>query len=150
MRKEYYEIYRELYDIYRFNQSDPEYFGRRIGLFRKRRLPPFADMRTVRMIDNAIIEAQGELGLGDRVRPDARLFLLVNLHQMVALPVAGVSGRYREPQSRVEEYVRQDVRDILEAAKEESKDAEVSGHAVVGALARIWEKLQINKLEVWG
>jgi hypothetical protein len=117
-----------LYDIYRFNQTDAEYFGLRIGLSRRRRLPAFGNMRTIRMIDDAITDAQVELGLGDRVRPDARLFLLVNLHQMVALPVTAIES-YRgdlESQSSVEGYVRQDVRDILEEAKQESADAEVT------------------------
>jgi hypothetical protein len=148
MREDYYEVYRELYDHYRFSGAGLEDFGF-LSRWISRAPALTSDGRDLRMIEDAITAAQADLGLLDRLRPDAKLFLLINLHQMVTRPVAmrrTVSGE----QPPLDSYVREDVHTILETAKEEAREREVSGHAIVVALSRIWEKLRTNQLDVWG
>ena len=148
MRKKYYDVYRDLYDIYRVSHSESAFFRP----FRRLLGGPLSlssDIRDLRMIDDAITRAQAELGLLDTLRPDARFFLLVNVHQMIVLPLThreGDSGG----QIAIENYVRDDVRAILEASREEANDNEISGHMIVDALSRVWRKLRTTELEVWG
>ena len=83
-----------------------------------------------------------------QLRPDARLFLLLNIHQMVALPLSYEVGR--ENPVNLDSVLRTDLSTILQAAREESKEGEISGHNVINAISSTWEKLQISKLEIWG
>ncbi len=93
MRPEFYDVYRDLNRLYRLSQFDLRYArARGPGLFQ--------NVRNLRIVDSAVTEAVNDLDLSRKLRPDARLFLLVNLHQMVALPLGGVAHLFlRNPKS---------------------------------------------------
>src|SRR5256885_1983690 len=107
MRREFYDVYRDLYDIYRQSQYEVEY--QRVP----RRFPPIFDMRNLRTVEDAINDATRQLPPGRALRPDARLFLFVNAHQMVALPLSYAEGA-RIDQLPVDTAIRSDLRTVVE------------------------------------
>jgi len=70
MRSDLHPIYKDLYERYRQAHAGEESSGRLLS-----------------EIAGAIDRAAADLQLGERFRPDARLFLLINMHQMVLLPL---------------------------------------------------------------
>ena len=140
MRPEYYETYRELMDLYRITQTEAE-------LIRGPKRRRYPSVRALRIVDEALEEAIGELQLTRRLRPDARHFLLVNLHQMVALPLEYPFGYRGEA---LEGELVRDLRTILEEARTEARDDEISGHDVINSLSRVWDKLSTTARNVWG
>jgi hypothetical protein len=142
MRREFYEVYRDLYDVYRQSQYEAEY--QRVP----RRFPPIFDMRNVRTVEDAIRDAERLLPPGKSLRPDARLFLFVNTHQMVALPLSYNEGARLE-QLPVDADIRSDLETIVVAAADRP-ESEISSHAVVSALDRVWSNLKTTSLNIWG
>lgn len=141
MRPEFYETYRDLTELYRLSQYDLR--------FARRPLSFGQDVRDLRIVDDAITEEVADMGLVRTLRPDARLFLLVNLHQMLALPLAYTEVVRRE-HGMLDAIVRSDVRTILNATLEESRGEEISGHAVLNAVSRVWRRLRATEIDVWG
>lgn len=139
MRPEFYDVYRDLSELYRLSQYDLRVARR--PLF-------FTDIRDIRIVEDAINETVADMGLARILRPDAKLFLLVNLHQMLALPLAYVEGSRRE-RVAIDEIIRADLRTILHSAREGSRE-EISGHAVVNAISRVWGQLRATEIDVWG
>lgn len=78
-----------------------------------------------------------------RLREDAKYFLLVNLTEMVVKPLQGIS------QARLQAAVDHDLQLLLSAAAHMANSAEISGHAVVDALSRVWSQLEINHFGLW-
>jgi len=143
MRREFYDVYRDLYEIYRISQYDLEY--QRLP----RRFPPIFDMRNLRTVEDGINAAVRELPPGRDLRPDARLFLFINAHQMVTLPLSYAEGARLE-HLPVDNAIRSDLRTIVQEADTESDQAEITGHAIISALDRSWKKLRTTELNVWG
>jgi len=141
MRPEYYETYRELTELYRITQAEAEW----IRGPRRRRYP---SVHALRIVDEAVEEAIGELQLTRRLRPDARHFLVVNLHQMVTLPLEYPFGP--PDAAPIDRDLVGDLRTILEEARTESRDEEISGHDVINSLSKVWNKLSSTARNVWG
>lgn len=143
MNDEYREIYSRLYDS---AQLDPRegrpfdpYFQRRLSNF------PFNAEVMRRMIDDA--ERETFDPRMKRVRPDAKLFLLTNLFQMVALP-AWLAGRVQDPS--LPSFLFVDTVTLLkQSAAETSGDGEISSHAVLKAVDKNWQKLNLSRLKLW-
>jgi hypothetical protein len=137
MKPEFDRAYRDLADLYRIGQR---YWGL---------VQPTRRRSDVRLVDDAITEITSELGLRDRLRSDARFFLLVNLHQMVLLPLS-YSEQMPRPRASLEKDIRDDIRTILETAGEQSNQREISGHIVINVLSNVWKDLRVTKLNLWG
>jgi hypothetical protein len=90
-------------------------------------------------IDNAI----DELYLSERIRPDAKLYLLVNFHRLVVMPlIEGESISTNEALG----YLSDDVGILLRRARDlaDSREAEeISGHLMVDALSDVWDELRL-------
>lgn len=86
-------------------------------------------------IAEAIDRSVAELGIEPRIRWDARHFLLVNLHQVVALPM----DRAGRMDGDLWSLLRNDVKVIL--ANAARKDGEISAHAVLDATAEVYGSL---------
>lgn len=140
MRPEFYDLYRDLNELYRLSQYE---------LHSKVDRESLVHVRGLRIIDDVITETVSDLDLSLRLRPDARLFLLVNCHQMVLLPLAYAERVITEPLP-VEQILRHDVRTILASASEMARGEEISGHAVIDAVSRVWRQLRATQLNVWG
>ncbi len=106
-------------------------------------------------IGDAIEEIVGELGLGKIIRPDAKHFLLVNLHQMVVLPYVqrqrGMGQSQSSALAELRDSIREDVRTILSGAMERRvTEEELSGHDIVKSLVESWSRLRCSRFEIWG
>jgi hypothetical protein len=88
-------------------------------------------------IAQAIDRTVAELGIAQRIRWDARHFLLVNLHQIVTLPM----DRAGRMDADLWSLLRNDVRVIL--AKAAERPGEISAHAVLDATAGVYGSLVV-------
>jgi hypothetical protein len=86
-------------------------------------------------IAEAIDRSITELGIEQRIRWDARHFLLVNLHQVVTLPM----DRAGRMDGDLWNLLRNDAKVIL--AKAAEKPGEISAHAVLDATAAVYGSL---------
>jgi formyltetrahydrofolate synthetase len=138
MRTEYYAIYQNLLQTY---EIQPQVVLR-TGPFASINVTPDSIMK---LVDAAAATA----GVADRLRPDARYFLTINLMQMVVLPVSQV-GAPQDDANNILADVQADAITILRAAGEEQPNEEVSGHAVIDALSKSWDKLRTVARNIWG
>ena len=124
MERRFHDIYDNLYSEY----------GNELGSAQAE----LAQQIRVR-IDNAI----DELYLSERIRPDAKLYLLVNFHRLVVMPlIEGGSISTDE----VFGYLSNDVGILLRRARDlaDSREAEeISGHLMVDALSDVWDELRL-------
>ena len=98
-------------------------------------------------------ELSRERGL--RLRPDSKLFLLLNFNEMIARPLAS-GGRLES--GKLLSGVEKDLRLIVQRAAEEHRphpqegelggEAEISSHYIVNALSRSWADLHVTGL-IW-
>ena len=88
------------------------------------------------------------------IRADAVLFIHSELENFVAYPLAEVGGRPGD--DRISEEVQRDVALIMDEsvtiASEHPADGvvEVTGHVVLEATARTWDRLWLASREFWG
>lgn len=148
MRREFYEIYKDLYDLYRRASIDPRFpidypFPFPFRLF---------DIRSVRWVTEAVESSVSTLGLVERVRPDAKHFLLVNFHQMVVLPLAHPEAEgIGPPPPELEKILAEDTITILSEASERSRDAdEITAADVLTAISTLWDRLGVSQFRIWG
>ena len=140
------EIYRDIYSqIYDSVQREPNE-ERRFGVFwldQSANLPFNAG--TIRLMIDAA-EREAYAGKRQRLRPDAKVFLLINLLEMVAVPVS-FSGKGRNLD--LGSLLFADTVTLLRRAADEATDGEVSSHAVLKAVANNWQKLNLSGLKLW-
>ena len=138
MKEEFYKAYSDLATFY-LPRRDPFW------------IPSLLSRRAVWLVNDALEEAVKEMNLDDQLRPDARFFLLINLHQMVLLPLS--YAKQLPAPELMAEIIRHDVRTVLEIARSRLKQAdrhEISGHMIVDALSEVWQKLRVTEFELWG
>lgn len=149
MKDEFYEIYKDLYEVYRrYTYLVPDY------VFRLPFPGHFPNLRTIRWATEAIEEAASKLQLTGRLRPDAKHFLLINFHQMVILPLVHPDS---DPEKlgidvkKLSSELKKDAYDILSyaARKKESKEEITSGD-ILKACAEVWGKLHLQAFDIWG
>jgi hypothetical protein len=90
-------------------------------------------------IDNAI----DELYLSERIRPDAKLYLLVNFHRLVVMPLLE-GGSFSTDEGF--DYLSDDVGILLRRARDladSREEEEISGHLLVDALSEVWDELRL-------
>lgn len=151
MQKEYYEIYGDIYDGYRLGNA-----GMRFAQELFFEYGPMRYWHSIRWTTEAIEKSISRLGLIDRMRPDAKHFLLVNLHQLVVLPIMHPSAP-GIPSEKLRSMLEQDSELILKMASEpipndyeEKESYEISGGKIVRTVAKLWNDLSLSKLEIWG
>jgi hypothetical protein len=166
MQPEFYEVYENLYreflyaHLHQWGPSTDEY------------LKPATIRDLIYETQRAIDNAAEKIGR-DRVRPDARYFLLVNFYEMVLRPIALVGRKDDEVRERLSrenlsEDLTHDVNLIMETADEyasapteprnywEESSAErervreITGHSVIDAIHSAWDKIKFNEYLYWG
>ena len=126
-----------------------EWYSRTL-LHSERWWPDF-ELRTLAIATEAIEEAVRTLPYDLSLRPDARLFLLINLHQIVTMPLAD----RRSPidlSVEVENGIKSDVKMILNASIEyaaESRRREIAASHVVWGLASVLNELSLKSWRLW-
>jgi hypothetical protein len=139
MDPEFKKIYQELFDSYRAGPVNGE----------------LSDEQRSRMKDSLalvgdIIESELPT-INLPLRPDARLFLIVNIHQIIALPLSHPDSP-TEFSDEVKDELRSDIRDILQSAKKESENRnreEVAASHVLWGISKILDKLKLKSWRIW-
>lgn len=143
MKTEYERIYEDLYEEYHILQAEFE----RSSFF------PFIPMsrrgrnRLIRVVIDACEYAMSSTETRDHMRSDAKYLLLINLHQMIASPIA-ISGEMGTKE--IGEMLRHDAEAIINTAKRYSNEREISGHTIISSISNIWQELKSSRLEIWG
>lgn len=140
MDKQFREIYREQIELYRGLQvrTEPWFLGA------ERR-----NLRALAIVTEAIEEGASVLPDHLTLRPDARLFLLINLHQIVTMPLSDRRSP-TELSSDVEDGIKSDVKTIIEASTEyASNRQEIAASHVVWGLANVLDKLSLRSWRLW-
>lgn len=139
MKKEYYEIYEILYAEYIYDLRN-----KRGMLF------PTDEYQIVRQIRKSIDSADKE----DRLRPDARYFLLVNFHHLIVKPLVEQkpSRGFRSEKDfiELEKMIQSDLREIVTDSISDPSQTEISGHQIMKSIDKLWNGLKTTKLEIWG
>lgn len=138
-------IFREQAELYRASQVDPYDYP---PLPRRPRLGDRYALRSLAIVDEALEEGFARAARGRKLRSDARVFLLTNLHQMAALPVS-------HPDSPTsidvleEGQLEQDVQTIVAAALEQSRGDRLSAADMLRATASVLEELNLKSWRLW-
>lgn len=151
MNREFYSIYEQLFEIYGHYPVPmwwPERWPERMPI-------TFRADEILRRIKSSVDRGVERANLSNRLRPDARLFLLVNFHQLFLLPlyyVRGWSGEYEEYVNAVDP----DIDLILKEADKSARKAgyeekpEITGRHILDAVHNLWKELRLNRFEIWG
>ena len=159
MRPEFDGIYRDTLELYTLSTLS---------------VPPGTPfprpLDAMRLVRTAVERSERELPREMALRPDARLFLTVNLHQMVVMPLlhenAGPSVfpfSGGELWGELQAMLTEDARTILGIAARdafaepppdvyhsEGRPIELSSGAILRAVAASWGKLRLDRFEIWG
>lgn len=95
-----------------------------------------------------VIEERGETVLKKRklkLREDAKLLIIVLCKYMILTPILGAKARTI---SQTIDAVQSDLERILTAAKGDSS-REISGHAILVAVAEQWGDLDVGDFGIW-
>lgn len=142
MRQEYDRIYRELYTDY-------------VSRFTRRYRSIFPNANEEFRLLVATNEAIDQIDQEKSLRSDAKYFLLVNFHHLIIEPLLegkneGI-GQELSITRDLETAIRRDITDIVQEADGEQLDLQlVTGHQIMRAIDRIWERLQTTRFETWG
>lgn len=115
-------------------------------VFYEGRLQEYIKNNEIQSISNAI---QAGLPEGRTLRPDAELFLTINIHQMVTLPLSEAGGPTTLTENVVDE-LRADTRRILQAASLSSgARKEMAASHIVWGLACVLNELNLKRWRLW-
>lgn len=140
MDRQFREIYREQIELYRGMQVRLEPWRTGLGA---------RNLRTLAIVTEAIEEAASVLPNSLLLRPDARLFLLINLHQMVTMPLADPRSP-TDLSPEVESGIKADVKTILKASTEHASNRkEIAASHVIWGLADVLNDLTLKSWRLW-
>lgn len=121
--------------------------------FDKSNRPP--GMPTAKNIHDAILRQIESMRLNRIIRPDAIHFLLINIHQIIYLPILTQNNSFREQlrgklniKPNFDFIISNDIRLILESAALDG--GEITGHRILTATATVYNKLQSSNSQIWG
>jgi|GEM_PF-2168416 len=83
------------------------------------------------------------------IRPDAKFFILVIYHQMIAIPLLNEG---KQKINSLKEYIREDIKNLLDKAYEQkhsSDPKEISAHTILNVMDAQWNNLNLAKNEWW-
>ena len=144
MNKKFHGIYRDLYRSYQVQERAPA-----------KMKSPFEtkDLSLERLAASIVDEvSEAKKGPGRRLRSDARLFLLVNIHQLLLLPVSHPVAETENADSLLE-GLRGDVRKLVRASdkrRRESGSKRIKINHLMSATVDQWAKLSSQRWRVWG
>jgi len=141
MDPKFFDIYKDLEKRYRRNQKIEQRLRDLLLV-----TPPPTPLSVV---TGAVDSAEATLDPGKILRPDARLFLTVSLHQMVALPLA-----HRNSPAKFTDVIaaelRSDAEKIVQAAKESAIDRDdIAASHVLWGTAKVLGELNLKKWRLW-
>jgi len=138
MKPEFNKIYENLYADYVYDAD------KRSSIFV--RYNEYELLRTIRRsIDNSDKE--------DKLRPDAKYFLLTNFHNLIVRPLID-DYRYvldNPDLSNLGEYIAEDIQTIINTTTNEiSTDSEkISRHQIISTINGLWKTLKTTSFDIW-
>ena len=109
------------------------------------------ELRALAVVHEAIDEAIKGRPSEVFLRPDAKLFLIVNLHQLVTLPLS--DPRSPTPlNDEVEQGIKSDVKTILKSSLQEASRREryyIAASHIVWGLANVLDELSLKSWRLW-
>ena len=140
MDQQFREIYREQIELYRgiYARTEPLWIGVEQN-----------NLRALAITTEAIEAAMSVLPENKSLRPDARLFLLINLHQIVTMPLSDRRSATKiSPE--VEDGIKTDVKTIITESIEQAGDRnEIAASHIVWGLANVLDKLTLKSWRLW-
>ena len=145
MDERFHRIYRDLNELYRATQA-----WAALG-------PPMARgafrqdvaLGALGTVSEAVESAAAALGDQRSLRADGRLFLVTNLHQMVALPLSQPDSPV-ELTRDVEAGIKEDARTIIRAAAESAGDrSDIPASHVLWGTSRVLDRLNLKQWRIW-
>jgi hypothetical protein len=107
--------------------------------------PPEGNLQRLRIEIDLAAEREG---VAKKLRADAKVFLLVNLHEMFIRPVGMRRDQYSaERFADVWAGLQSDLTGILRKA---DADPEITARHVLDAVSSIYRELKLPSFEVWG
>ena len=102
-----------------------------------------------RVIDDKAEVLQSQFAVD--LRPDAKLLLLTNLHELVTRPVT-LRGRLDKDQ--LKQALESDVQLLINNASQFKKPSiispgELSAHSILQSLNMVWQQLKLTQLNIW-
>lgn len=137
MRREFVEVYQDLYASYA--RTGP-------------RLPlePFS-AKLSRLVRDSVQSASEFLKQPWGIRPDAMLFLAVNFNELVAKPLLDKRAPVKRNFSDIAEIIRHDTAMILSRATPITGEApELSAWGVLRAASQVYDGLAVTSAGIWG
>jgi hypothetical protein len=140
------EQYERIYSLLYREQPDEDYPGDFPRLRPWRRFAEFPFSYRIRnLIESADARIQGNGHPG--LRSDAKLILLTNFRDMVAVPVAA----HGEETGYLDSGLQADVDLLIDTAAATSLGKEpISAHAMVDTLSQNWDRLALAQIRLWG
>lgn len=147
----FYQVYGELTEHYRRTAAPPAGWHE---IWQRRSEVAQLDLLAMQLAAEAVDGAIAAHDLHRRLRPDARHLLLTNVHQMIVLPLLAPATD-RDPRELLNGFRQDLLHDVSvvlgrAAAQTGYEDGEISGHAVIAALADTWSELKTVLANVWG
>ncbi|QHS59926.1 hypothetical protein [Chitinophaga agri] len=154
MNKEFNNAYQGLYETYSSSVSidsltdHRKYLGSEMFSLGGERI-------TEASLIQELIDAIDKSVNARHLRADARYFLLVNFHQLIIRPVLEVLGTSRNNLYPNKEFrgfiddIKSDINTILLNTVTKFGE-DISGHAIMEAINRIWTQLRTTRIEIWG
>ena len=107
-----------------------------------------------------------EIEIEDALRPDARLFLVINFNELVFRPIETIvngssisdplKSNLRDTESLKNDLIH-DIKIILSASRRSARSVayvrgeyKISGHDIINAISKNWHKLNLLRSNVWG
>lgn len=117
--------------------------------FSGRRLPAGASLKSLAIVTEAVDQAVSSLEGKYSLRADAKLFLLVNIHQMVALPLAQYDSPV-ELNDETEQGIKQDIERIIRMAAESAGDRhDIPASHVLWGVSKVLDELNLKSWRIW-
>jgi len=144
MKDNFNEIYDVLYADYIYEEARDRSF-----------YPERTEYNILRIIRRAIDRSNNNYIL----RSDAKYFLLVNFHHLVAKPlIENIFWRDAEAGisiNNLETAIQSDIQLIIEtsiknATLTENIENSISGHMIIATVDSLWKDLSTMKFEIWG
>jgi hypothetical protein len=134
------QVYRTVYEgLFRGPDIEVSFYE-----YQSRRLPLAASRRNIRdWIESAEKRLRSDTPQRVSCRPDAKLLLLVNFLNLIALPI-----QFAERRLELREAVEHDIMLLMTAAKADD-NGEISAHAIVDALSQNWRRLRVSDFKIW-
>ena len=144
MDRRFHIIYRELGELYRATQAVGPRFP-----FAGRAIRAEASLKSLAIVTEAVDQAISALDGRYSLRADAKLFLIINIHQMVALPLAQRDSPV-ELNDEIEQGIKRDTKRIIRMAAESAGDRrDIPASHVLWGVAKVLDQLSLKSWRIW-